>query len=229
VVFSVSDTGQGMAPEVIERAFDPFFTTKGVGKGTGLGLSQVFGFVKQSGGHVKIYSEVGQGTTVKVYLPRFAGEGPVAAPRLALAPLPAGRADEVVLVVEDDDRVRRMSVDALRELGYTVVHASTPGEALRQFQARETVALVFTDIVMPEMTGRQMVEAMREHAPTLSALYTTGYTRNAVVHQGVLDSGIDLLPKPFTLEQLAAKVRRAIDSAQASIARSPETSPSPPH
>jgi len=214
IMVSVSDTGAGMPSEVAERAFDPFFTTKGVGKGTGLGLSQVHGFVKQSGGHVKIYSEPGVGTAVKIYLPRHVGLGSDDTGDVDLAsPLEAPRAqsDEIVLVVEDDERVRHLSVDALRELGYTVVQASDASQALVVLTLQPQVDLLFTDIVMPDMNGRRLADTARETRPDLKVLYTTGYTRNAIVHNGVLDAHVAFLPKPFTLEQLAVKVRQVLD------------------
>jgi signal transduction histidine kinase/ActR/RegA family two-component response regulator len=216
VLISVSDTGIGMAPEVVERAFDPFYTTKRAGKGTGLGLSQVFGFVKQSGGHVKIYSEIGRGTTVKVYLPRHLGAANTTlADETEKAALPLGTPDTIVLVVEDEEPVRHMTVDALRELGYTVVQASDGNQALQQVQCQPRIDVMFTDIVMPDMTGRELVDQARKSRPDLKVLYTTGYTRNAVVHNGVLDRDVAFLPKPFTLEQLAAKIRDVLAHAGA--------------
>ena len=214
VLICVTDTGDGMTPEVIGRAFDPFFTTKEVGKGTGLGLSQVFGFVKQSGGHIAIYSEPGQGTTIKLYLPRFAGAIPANEERAA-APLvlPEGRPDEIILVVEDEQRVRHFSVDALRELGYTAISAGDGREALRLLEEQPTISLLFTDVVMPEMNGRRLADEARAKRPDLKILYTTGYTRNAVVHNGMLDAGVAFLPKPFTIAQLAIKVREVLDGA----------------
>jgi PAS domain S-box-containing protein len=211
VMIAVSDTGIGMPTEVIEKAFDPFFTTKGVGKGTGLGLSQVFGFVRQSGGHVSIYSEPKIGTTVKVYLPRHYGPD---APRPVQQPSPAegGAASEVVLVVEDEDRVRLMVVDALRELGYTVLAASSGPEALRLIEAKNNVSLLFTDVVMPEMTGRELADKAVALFPRLKVLFTTGYSRNAIVHNSVLHPGTHYLPKPFNLDQLASKVRSVLDA-----------------
>ena len=209
VMVAVTDTGTGMTPEVVARAFDPFFTTKAVDKGTGLGLSQVFGFVKQSGGHVKIYSEPGKGTTIKIYLQRHFGEEPVqreAAPARQDETQPT----ETVLVVEDDHRVRAGSVDALRELGYTVIHAGSGEEALRKLDEHPDVALLFTDIVMPAMDGRKLAEEATARRPGLKVLFTTGFTRNAVVHNGVLDHGVNFLAKPFTVEQLAAKVREVL-------------------
>lgn len=210
VLVAVSDTGEGMTGEVIAKAFDPFFTTKGTGKGTGLGLSQVYGFVKQSGGHVKIYSEIGQGTSVKMYFPRhLGGDGlAVQAPR---AQPTAGRPDEIILVVEDEDRVRQLTVASLRELGYTVLHASSGPAALDLLREHSGIALMFTDVVMPEMNGRRLSEQALAERPGLKILYTTGYTRNAVVHHGVVDADAKLLMKPFTIEQLAAKVREVLD------------------
>ncbi len=212
VMVSVTDTGAGMPVEVAERAFDPFYTTKGVGKGTGLGLSQVHGFVKQSGGHVKIYSEPGVGTTVKIYLPRHTGALETVDVDTA-SPLetPRGVSEEIVLVVEDDERVRHLSVDALRELGYTVVQASDASQALAVLTIQPRVDLLFTDIVMPDMNGRRLADAARETRPDLKVLYTTGYTRNAIVHNGMLDANVAFLPKPFTLEQLGVKVRQVLD------------------
>jgi len=212
VMVSVSDTGAGMPVEVAQRAFDPFYTTKGVGKGTGLGLSQVHGFVKQSGGHVKIYSEPGVGTTVKIYLPRHMG-GEETAELDTASPLKAPRAtgDEIVLVVEDEERVRHLSVDTLRELGYTVVQASDASQALAVLTLQPRIDLLFTDIVMPDMNGRRLADAAREARPDLKVLYTTGYTRNAIVHNGMLDPNVAFLPKPFTMEQLAVKVRQVLD------------------
>jgi len=208
VAICVTDTGTGMSKETIDRAFDPFYTTKGVGKGTGLGLSQVFGFVKQSGGHVKIYSEIGQGTAVKMYLPRFTGELPVEdAPHETYV----GGGNEIVLVVEDDADVRLVSVDALRALGYTVIHAEDGPSALVMLEKHPRVDLLFTDIVMPGMTGRQLADIATTERPELKVLYATGYTRNAVVHNGMLDAGVAFLSKPFTIDQLAAKVRQVLD------------------
>jgi PAS domain S-box-containing protein len=211
VLVAVTDTGVGMTAEIIAKAFDPFFTTKEVGKGTGLGLSQVFGFIRQSGGHVKIYSEPGVGTTVKVYLPRSYAESDPVERRTVMGAVAPG-SGEVVLVVEDEERVRAYSCDTLRELGYSVVEARTPGEALRIIEAGHPVSLLFTDVVMPDMNGRQLADRAHKLRPDLKVLYTTGYTRNAVVHNGVLDPGTNFLPKPFTIDQLALKVRQALDS-----------------
>lgn len=208
VMISITDTGIGMTAETIERAFEPFYTTKEVGKGTGLGLSQAFGFVKQSSGHLKIYSELGHGTSIKVYLPRYTGNDAVIEAReVKAAGLPKGSRTEIVLVVEDETQVRHISVDALRELGYTVVQAASPYEALQQLELQPSICLLFTDIIMPDMNGRQLADLAVKQRPDLKVLYTTGYTRNAVVHNGTLDSGINFLAKPFTIEQLALKIR----------------------
>ncbi|RYZ03536.1 MAG: GAF domain-containing protein [Comamonadaceae bacterium] len=211
VLLAVTDTGTGMPADVVAKAFDPFFTTKEVGKGTGLGLSQVYGFVKQSGGHVKIYSEPGQGTTLKVYLPRHLGAGEAEASVAPPADMPMGERGEVVLVVEDEAAVRQFSVDALTELGYEVLQADGASAALELLAARSDIALLFTDVVMPEVNGARLAETARQRWPGLRILFTTGYTRNAVVHNGVLDHGVELIGKPFTLEELAAKVRSVLD------------------
>ncbi|ESY13161.1 CHASE3 domain-containing protein [Mesorhizobium sp. C386A] len=211
VMIAVSDTGPGMPADVMERAFEPFFTTKPVDKGTGLGLSQVFGFVKQSGGHVKIYSEPGQGTTIRIYLPRFFGpeEAAISSER---AGNPAVPVTETILVVEDDPRVRASTTDAMRELGYTVIHAASGQEALEKLGDNPGVALMFTDIVMPVMNGRKLAEEALARMPKLKVIFTTGFTRNAVVHNGVLDHDVHFLAKPFTIEQLAAKLRDVLDA-----------------
>ena len=194
VLIGVTDSGTGMSPEVVAKAFDPFFTTKPVGKGTGLGLSQVFGFAKQSGGHIAIYSEVGQGTTVKLYLPRSRLAIAEASGHLDVNTLPAGRVDEIILVVEDEQRVRHFSVDALRDLGYTAISASSPVQALRILDEQPGITLLFTDVVMPEMDGRRLADRARIKRPDLKVLYTTGYTKNAVVHNGTLDAGVAFCP-----------------------------------
>jgi PAS domain S-box-containing protein len=211
VVIAVSDTGSGMTPEVAEKAFEPFFTTKEVGQGTGLGLPQVYGFVKQSGGHVKIYSEPGEGTTVKLYLPRLAaagaaGEGAAEKPAQA-----AAFAGAVILLVEDDDDVRNYSANILRELGYRVVEAPAGGEALRLLEAEPEIGLLFTDVGLPGgLNGRQLADEARRRRPDLKVLFTTGYARNAIVHQGRLDPGVELIVKPFTAAALGAKVRQVL-------------------
>jgi PAS domain S-box-containing protein len=210
VMIAVSDTGTGMTPDIIAKAFDPFFTTKETGKGTGLGLSQVYGFVKQSGGHVKIYSEPGEGSTVKIYLPRIIATTDTDDVDRPYDP-PTGEAQEVILVVDDEAAVRQFSVDALSELGYRVFEADGYTGALRLIEQQPGIALLFTDIVMPDANGRKLADDARMLRPGLKVLYTSGYTRNAVVHNGVVDPGVELIGKPFTVDQLAAKVREILD------------------
>lgn len=201
----VADTGSGMTPEVVARAFDPFFTTKDVGKGTGLGLSQVFGFLRQSGGAVQIDTEQGIGTRVRAYLPAHGGPTPVRAPLEDRRALPRARAGETVLVVEDEERVRSYSVEALRELGYTVVDARDGPEALRIIERGQKVSLLFTDVVMPEMTGRELATRARETLPGLKVLLTSGYTPD------VAGDDAAILTKPFDFDRLALRVRAALD------------------
>jgi PAS domain S-box-containing protein len=210
VAISVSDTGVGMDARTLSQVFEPFFTTKPVGKGTGLGLSQVYGFVKQSGGHVKIYSELGQGTTVKLYLPRHAGEaGAATAEADCLAPEGAA---ETILVVEDDEDVRTYSTESLRDLGYRVLEAPDGPSALRHLAREPKLDLLFTDVILPGgMTGAQVAAKAKEERPDLKVLFTTGYARNAIVHRGRLDKGVDLITKPFSFPDLAAKVRDVLD------------------
>jgi signal transduction histidine kinase/ActR/RegA family two-component response regulator len=206
VLVAVTDNGAGMTPEVAARAFEPFFTTKEPGRGTGLGLSQVYGFVRQSGGHVAVYSEPGQGTTVKLYLPRHAGppEGAADAPPTDLAPA-AGPA--TVLVVEDEAAVRAFTVEALRDLGYRVLDADGAATALNLLALHPEIDLLLTDVVMPDVNGRRLADAALLRRPDLPVLFMTGYTRNAIVHNGMLDPGTHLLTKPFTVAQLAAALR----------------------
>ncbi|OYW44042.1 MAG: histidine kinase [Sphingomonadales bacterium 32-68-7] len=216
---AVTDTGVGMTRDVIERAFEPFFTTKEVGKGTGLGLSMVYGFVKQSGGHVKIYSEEGEGTTIKIYLPRLLSEPE----RDELAgtlfgPAEGSSRSETILVVEDDDDVRTYTVESLQELGYDVLEAHDGPAALRLMHLRESpIDLLFTDVVMPGMSGRELADAARLVQPGLRVLFTSGYTRNAIVHGGRLDPGVEMIMKPFNFEALAQKVRDVIDGGGGSV------------
>ena len=206
VLLAVTDTGCGMSPEVVAKAFDPFFTTKAVGQGTGLGLSQVFGVARQSGGHVKIYSEIGHGTTIKLYLPRTKESQQTASEKPSLEKTRREFIPATIMVVEDEDRVRDFATEALKELGYAVVSASSGSEALRTIEAGQDMDLLLTDIVMPEMTGRQLVDALQRTRPEINVIYMTGYSRNAIVHNGVLDSGTNLLTKPFTVDQLADAV-----------------------
>jgi PAS domain S-box-containing protein len=209
VLISVSDSGMGMPPEVREKAFDPFFTTKPVGQGTGLGLSQVYGFLKQSGGQVTIYSEPGKGTTVKLYLPRSL----TAEESLRVATLPVGDLSaqgETVLLAEDDAEVRSHTAGLLRELGYGVVEAGTMASALVTLQERAEVKLLLTDVGLPDGDGRKLADAARAISPELKILFVTGYTRNAIVHHGLLDPGVIVLTKPFNFEGLAARVKAAL-------------------
>jgi PAS domain S-box-containing protein len=210
VQVAVSDTGAGMTPDVAARAFDPFFTTKAKGKGTGLGLSMVYGFTKQSGGHVAIYSEAGIGTVVKLYLPR------IDAPVPATMPVPVasngGGGGETILLVEDDELVRTHAGQLLRQLGYRVLSASGGPEALDILRANPDIDLLFTDVIMPGgMNGPQLAEAAHRERPRLPVLYTSGYTENAIVHHGRVDPGVNLLHKPYRRETLAAKIRAALD------------------
>jgi signal transduction histidine kinase/ActR/RegA family two-component response regulator len=210
VVVAVTDTGTGIAPEHLGRVFDPFFTTKEVGRGTGLGLSMVFGFVKQSGGHIKIDSEVGRGTTVTMYLPRATSAAPVAPDEPAVI-APGG--SETILLVEDDDLVRRYAHDRLAALGYRVVTATDGREGLAVIRAREDIDLLFTDVIMPGgMSGPALAEAVRDIRPRLPILFTSGYSENAIVHGARLDPDVQLLAKPYGRADLARAIRVALAS-----------------
>jgi PAS domain S-box-containing protein len=211
VMIAVADTGTGMDRATRDRAFDPFFTTKAVGKGTGLGLSQVYGFVRQTGGHVRIYSEEGEGTTVKIYLRRHVGDEGSAGDKAALEDPPRAIGVETILVVEDDEAVRAYTTEVLGDLGYLVLEAPN-GAAALQVLDRNHVDLLFTDVVMPGgMNGRQLADEATRRRPGLKVLFTTGYTRNAIVHHGRLDAGVEMIGKPFTLGELSARVRAVLD------------------
>ena len=213
----VSDTGTGMTPEVIAKAFEPFFTTKEVGKGTGLGLSQVYGFIKQSGGHVKIYSEVGTGTTIKLYLPRHLSCDSVNEGQPAAVSVSQGKG-ETILLVEDEADVRSSAVDMLRELGYRVIEAPDGSGGLRLLDAHREINLLFTDVGLPGgMNGRQLADEAQRRRAGLKVLFMSGYARNAIVHHGRLDPGVELIMKPFTYAGLAAKVRRVLDAQRAGV------------
>jgi PAS domain S-box-containing protein len=209
VLVAVTDTGVGMDAETLGHAFEPFFTTKPEGRGTGLGLSQVFGFMKQSGGHVNIYSEPGHGTTVKLYLPRHRGDILVE-DEVAHAPREVRGRNETVLVVEDDAEVRQFAVQALTHLGYRVFEAIDGPSALQLLGRHPEIEVLFSDVGLPGMNGRQLADAARARSPGLHVLFTTGYARNAIVHHGVLDPGVQLLGKPFTVESLARKLRQIL-------------------
>ncbi|RDI60898.1 hybrid sensor histidine kinase/response regulator [Microvirga subterranea] len=214
VMIAVCDTGMGMPPDVRDRVFEPFFTTKPVGKGTGLGLSQVYGFLRQSGGHVAIYSEVGEGTTVKLYFPRLrgAGEERAVGDLSASADMQEGYG-ETILVVEDEDMVREFTVSALEEAGYAVISAADGPSGLALLDAHPEVDLLFTDVVLAgPLNGRKVADEALKRRPGLKVLFTTGYTRNAIVHHGRLDEGVDLITKPFTATSLAEKVRRILEA-----------------
>jgi PAS domain S-box-containing protein len=211
VAISVADTGTGMDAEIRAKVFDPFFTTKEVGKGTGLGLSMVYGFAKQSGGSVMIESTLGEGTTVTLLLARSIDEA-AAVVQAERDTEPTGSLSETILVVEDDDDVRAYTVGTLRELGYRVVEAHDGTAALHLLEKQENpVKLLMTDVVMPKMSGSELASTARQHQPDLKILYTSGYPRDAIMRDGRLDTGVDLLPKPFTLRNLASKVREILD------------------
>lgn len=207
VMIAVSDTGTGMDQETIARAFEPFFTTKQRGQGTGLGLSMTFGYIKQTGGHLKIYSEVGSGTTVKLYMPR-ATEQEREERDQAVQPIHKADDGLVVLVVEDDPVVREFAISACREIGCTVYHAGDGLQALAVLEAHNDIGLLFTDVGLPgTMNGRQLAAVATERWPGLKVLFTTGYTANAIVHHGVLDPGVNFIGKPFSIAALGAKIK----------------------
>jgi signal transduction histidine kinase len=209
VLISVTDNGVGMDRNTADRAFEPFFTTKEAGKGTGLGLSQVYGFMKQSGGHVKIYSERGQGTTVKLYLPRYDGEETAAS-----APEEGGAArgrGETILVVEDDDGVRQYASEILRDLNYQVIEARDSATALRLLEADKPFDLLLTDVVLPGKNGRELADEVLRRRPGVKVIFMTGYSRNAIVHQGRLDPGTELISKPLIEGTVARKIRQVLD------------------
>jgi CheY-like chemotaxis protein len=209
VMVAVSDTGPGIPEADRERIFEPFFTTKDVGKGTGLGLAMVYGFVKQSGGHIKLYSEVGQGTTFKIYLPRAGGLLDENTELSKVSPVVGG--SETVLVVEDDPAVRASAIVQLRALGYQTMNASNAQEALAIIDGGAAFDLLFTDVIMPgQMNGRRLAEEAMKRRPNLKVLFTSGYTENAIVHHGRLDPGVLLLPKPYRKSDLARMLRQAL-------------------
>jgi CheY-like chemotaxis protein len=218
VLLSVSDTGTGIAPENLSKVFEPFFTTKSGPMRTGLGLAMIYGFVKQSKGNIRMYSEVGDGTTTKIYVPRIDGAARVeSVPSPAQAgntEIPRARPSEVVLVVEDDDQVRDSTVALLEDLNYSVLAARNGPDALSQLRAVQRVDILFTDVVLPQgMNGRVLSQEAAVLRPDLPVLFTTGYARNAIIHDGRLDPGVQFLAKPYTQEELARKLRSVLDAS----------------
>jgi PAS domain S-box-containing protein len=207
VMLSVSDTGVGMTPEVRQQVFEPFFTTKEKGKGTGLGLSTVYGIVKQSGGNIWVYSELGQGTTFKIYLPSVDESLEEEREKVTREEFPRG--SETILVVEDEEDVRRLAVRALERQGYRVLEASCGDDAL--VLSKEPIHMMLTDVVMPGMSGCQLADRLTPFHPKMKVLYMSGYTDNAIVHRGVLEEGVNYIQKPFTIDKLMRKVREALD------------------
>jgi signal transduction histidine kinase len=231
-MLAVSDTGHGMSPDVLARVFEPFYTTKPEGRGTGLGLAMVFGFIKQAGGHVNIYSEPGQGTTVRLYLPRAVGRVTQSAQR-GHAPVDLPRGSATVLVVEDDQAVREIAIAILRELGYRVLEAEDGEEGLRLFeQHADALDLLLSDVVLPgALQGGQLAERITTLRPEVRVLFMSGYTENSIVHHGRLDDGVQLIGKPFTREQLARKVADVLSTPLAigQAAAAPPKPPPDPH
>ena len=214
ILVAITDSGAGMSAETIDRAFEPFFTTKEAGKGTGLGLSQVYGFMKQSGGHVKIYSEPGEGTTIKLYLPRREGNELVISGDDDLNSERGG--GETILIVEDDDGVRQYASEILRDLNYQIIEAKDSATALRLLDADKKFDLLLTDVVLPGKNGRELANEVERRRPGTKIIFMTGYSRNAIVHHGRLDPGIELIPKPLTERVLARKIRQVLDRPSSS-------------
>jgi CheY-like chemotaxis protein len=213
VLVAVTDSGTGMPPDVIAKAFDPFFTTKPIGQGTGLGLSMLYGFIKQSNGHVRIYSEMGVGTTFKLYLPRERGDAAEDAEDSGVPVTPAKAGDgETVLVVEDELTVRMLVTETLAELGYAALEAHDGPSGLRVLQSDARVDLLVTDVGLPGLNGRQLADAARLIRPGLRVLFMTGYAHNAAIGQGTaLEVGMEIISKPFALDALAGRIRGMIE------------------
>jgi PAS domain S-box-containing protein len=211
VCISVTDTGSGMSAATIERAFEPFFTTKPIGRGTGLGLSMIYGFAKQSGGHAKIYSELGKGTTVKLYLPRFRGQVEQEEQIPDLSDIYNAHTNETVLVVEDEFVVRELIVEVLKELGYSTLEADDGPAALKILDSKQRIDLVISDIGLPGLNGRQIIDAAREVRPSLKVLFMTGYAENAAIAAGFLEPGMSMITKPFAMEALATRIREMLE------------------
>jgi two-component system, cell cycle sensor histidine kinase and response regulator CckA len=211
VMLAITDTGVGMNADVKARVFEPFFSTKGVGEGAGLGLSTCYGIIKQSGGHISVYSEVARGATFKIYLPQVEPQLKIPLPHFSSPDLPRGT--ETILLAEDDPSLLEMSASLLRRLGYTVFTAINGVAALSLKQQRDTghIDLLFTDVVMPHMSGKELSDRIRAIYPHTKMLFTSAYTESAIVHQGILDEGVALLQKPFTPSALALKLREVLD------------------
>ena len=213
VMIAVSDNGTGMTPSVLAKAFDPFFTTKPIGQGTGLGLSMIYGFAQQSGGHVKLHSVPGQGTCVRLYLPRLYFPEPENTLMPFSGEAPAAIAGETVMLVEDDPAVRMLVLDLLNELGYHAHEAEDAKSALPLLESDVRVDLLVTDVGLPGMNGRQLAEIARQHRPDLKVLFMTGYAEKAAERQGFLEEGMDMVAKPFSIDLLANKIRTMIGQA----------------
>jgi CheY-like chemotaxis protein len=211
VAICVTDTGSGMSEEVIARAFDPFFTTKPAGQGTGLGLSMVYGFARQSNGQVRIYSELGQGTTVKIYLPRHTGKAEEEAAQSEIAQLPPGEG-ETILIVDDEPTIRMLIGDTLTELGYRGIEAADAATGLKVLESDVNIDLLITDVGLPgAMNGKDMADKARARRPKLKVLFITGYAQNAAITNGHLDPHMQVMSKPFSMEKLAARIRSIIE------------------
>jgi CheY-like chemotaxis protein len=206
VALSVRDNGSGMAKDVLDRVFEPFVTTKPMGQGTGLGLSMAYGFVRQSGGHLSISSELGTGTTVTIYLPRHLGSNEPVAEKAPAAIETRARGSETVLVVEDDPVVRDLVVEMLQELGYGVLEASDGAEGLAILQSKQPIALLLTDVGLPGLNGRQLADAAREQRPSIRVLFMTGYVESTLLAKGFLGPDMEVITKPFAFDNLAAKI-----------------------
>jgi CheY-like chemotaxis protein len=212
ICICVTDTGTGMTKDTIAKAFEPFFTTKPIGQGTGLGLSMIYGFARQSEGYARIYSEVGEGTTIKLYLPRYYGEAEDAEESPGeLTDAHRAESGEVVLVVEDETAVRDLVVDVLEELGYRPVEAVDGPAGLKLLQSRMRIDLLVTDIGLPGLNGRQLADAARAHRPDLKVLFMTGYAENATIANGFLEPGMEMITKPFAIEALVTRIRDMIE------------------
>ena len=211
ICICVTDTGAGMTPEVIERAFDPFFTTKPIGQGTGLGLSMIYGFARQSEGHAKIYSELGRGTTVKIYLPRHRGTQAVEPALPERRSTQRSQRGETVLVVEDEAIVRDLIVEVLHDLGYRTLEAQDGPSGLKMLQSDAKIDLLVSDVGLPGLNGRQLADQAREGRPDLKVLFITGYAENATFGNGHLEPGMQMITKPFPVEALSSRIRSMIE------------------